>query len=337
MTAQLGFDLRPRPVQRAAAISATLLLWTAAGRPTNTTDLTGTVDATRSTGARCWWCGHEAPDGHVRPLSCLTDTFPYPLEAAVPASPWLCLPCGWTLCDRVALPQYLGEAKIRARAKKGGRLIVSVNGEPAARWLVHDLADGTVGLWAVTGNAASEEPWHEAWAAGEVPPGMAQAVSYAQLAPEATEKFRSYHHLATLSRWWPCTDSDRAGIREWLCNPPPPPWVAVIGDGKKHAAIRAQLLDAVTTDSSLAVALFKDAIVQYRPAELIEAIASIEALIRAGAGDSDIETGLYSPRGIELVAAIRQHEPVVARWRGGPGLGLAMYLRRNRQELSDAV
>lgn len=338
MTAQLGLALAPRR-RDVPVVSATLLLWEAAGRPTNTTDLTGANDASRHPGARCWWCGHVAPDGWVRPVTCLPDTFPFPLEAAVPRSEWLCLPCGWTLCDRILLPAEIGAAKIRARAARGGRSIVSVRGAPAARWLVLELADGRVGLWTTGANAAADEPWTEAVAELRAAPRdvgpcrFVEAVAVEDLAPEATEKFRSYHHLAHRGRWWPCTDSDRAGIRAWLLNPPAPPWVAVIGDGKKHAAIQAQLYDAVTVAAGTCVAWFRGAAVTYEPVALAMQVEAAEELIRAGASDEEIQTGRYAPRDLRLRLAIRGFDHVIDPIRGGPALPLVLYLRRNRKEL----
>lgn len=332
---QLAFTLRPRAAPPVPALSVTHLLWTAAGRPTDTTDLTGTVDSARSPGAVCWWCGHVAPDGLVRPRSCLPDTFPYPAQVAVPESPYLCLPCGWTLCDRIRLPADIGAAKIRTRAAKGGRLIVSVRGAPAARWLVLELADGSIGLWTVEGNAASEEPWTEAIEGLRVEPRtvgvnrFVEAVPVEDLAPEATEKFRSYHHWAQPGSWWPFTDTDRMALRARLLDPPAGPWVCVIGDGKGHSALQAQILDAVG-----AVYWHRArAVVRYEPAILARQIAAVEALVVAGANDEEIAAGRYSPRGLDLLRAVREHDPVVEPIRGGPTLALVTYLRRNRKEL----
>lgn len=335
-----------RPV---AALSVTHLLWTAAGRPTNTTDLTGAVDARQIPGAACWWCGHPAPDGWVRPVSCLPDTFPYPLESAIPESRWLCLPCGWTLCDRIALPRAIGEARIRARAVKGGRLIVSVRGAPAERWLVLELADGSVGLWTpATTNAAAEEPWTEAVDELRAEPRdvgpcrFVERVPYEVLAPEATEKWRSFHHVVARGEWWPFTDTDRITLRELLLSPPPPPWAVVIGDGKKHHGIVAQQLDAVTTRPDVHVVYHRGDVVVYEPADLARAIAAVEALVVAGADDPSIETGLYTPPtrpGVSPAAfrlAVAQHDPVVAGIRGGKMLPLVMYLRRSRADLGVA-
>lgn len=332
MTAQLALALGPRP---AAVLSVTRLLWEAAGRPTNTTDLTGRVDAVRVPGARCWWCGQPAPDGWARPRSILPDTFPYPLETAIPESPHLCLPCGWTLCDRVALPGGIAAEKIRTRATKGGRLIVSVRGAPAQRWLVLELADGTVGLWTPAENTAAEVPWTEAVEALRAAPvdvgpcRYVEAVPLDALAPEATEKFRAYHHWCSGGQWWPFTDSNRMELRARLLAGPRSPWCCVIGDGKGHSALQAQLLDAVD-----AVYLHRQrAVVRCTPADLTRWLEAVEALLVAGATDDEIARGRYAPRGLELLVAVRTHDPVVAEIRGGPTLALVLYLRRNRKEL----
>jgi len=327
---QLALTLGPRPV---AALSVTRLLWTAAGSPTNTTDLTGRVDSALVPGSRCWWCGHASD--RVRPRSCLPDTFPYPAQVAVPESPYLCLPCGWTLCDRVALPGIIAGDKIRARATRGGRLIVSVRGAPAARWLVLELADGSVGLWTTGENAAAEEPWTEAVEALRGAPvdvgpcRYVEAVALADLAPEATEKFRAYHHFADPSGWWPFTVANRQELRARLLAPPRSPWVCVIGDGKGHAALQAQLLDAVD-----AVYLHPErAVIRCSPVDLARWIAAVEALVIAGANDEEIASGRYAPRGLDLLLAVRAHDPTVAEIRGGPTLALVTFLRRNRKEL----
>lgn len=345
---QLGLlDYRP-PVALVAPVSVTHMLWEAAGRPTAVEHATSAP-----AGSRCWWCGHRCPHhpdggGWARPRAVLPDTFPFPADASAPRSEWLCLPCGWTLSDRVALPGSQGADKIAARCAKGGRLIVSVRGAPARRWLVLQLADGTVGLWEPATNVAGEEGWTAALGALRTAPAdvgpcrFVDAVPLDALQPEATEKFRSYHHLAhgpqpdgTPARWWPCTDTQRLQIRDWLLAPPAPPWVCVIGDGKKHAAVAAQLLDAVTTSAALCVVYHRGDLVAYRPEALARVISAVEALVSAGAGDDEIATGGYAPRSLALLLAIRGHDRIVAPYRGGPVLPLATYLRRNRAQLAE--
>lgn len=316
----------------------TALLWRAAGCPTNTTNTKGEVDSYPCT-ELCWWCGQPSP-GWARPRSCLPGTFPYPLEASVPESPHLCMPCGWTLCDRIALPHTIGVERIRSKAVQGRRQIVSIKGSEPQRVLTLELADGSVGLWSVASRAAAEKPWLDARKAlREIPMDVGPceylgAVSYDDLDAGPVEKFRSFHHFATRDRWWPCTDSDRMQIREWLLDPPPAPWVGVIGEGKKHHAISAQLLDAVTTRDDLCCVYHLGNVIHYRPAEFARVIAAIEDLVALGAYDDEIASGDYRGRsGVEWLLALRRSEPVIQPWRGGPGLPLALYLRRNSKEL----
>lgn len=326
---------------RPSVVSVTRLLWEAAGCPVDTTGKDGEVDAFR-TSERCWWCGLPSP-GWGRPRSILPATFPFPLEAAAPASEVLCICCGWTLCDRIRLPKALALDRIRSKAEQGRRQIVSVAGGPPERWLALELADGQVGLWSCAGNTRDEEPWIAARAELRETPrtvGPCEYMgsrSYDELDSGPVEKFRSFHHLAARGDWRPRTDSDRMEIRDWLLSPPPAPWVAVIGDGKKHHAISAQLLGAVTRESDTCCAYYQGSAVWYRPSELADLVAAIESLITAGAGDDEIREGTYAPRGLPLLLALRQAEPVVDVHRGGPALELALYLRRNRKELANAA
>lgn len=326
------------PLRPVDAPSVTRLLWEAAGRPTDTTGTDKQPDAYRCT-ERCWWCGQPAP-GWARPKSALTDTFPWPIEAAVPDSPHLCMPCGWTLCDRVRLPHDYAVARIQSKAQQGRRQIVSLRGGAPERWLTLELADGTVGLWTCGPNAASEKPWSDATKTLRNEPRdvgpcrFVEAVPYADLDAGPVEKFRSFHHFATRNRWWPCTDTDRAEIRAWLLDPPEPPWVAIIGEGKKHHAVAAQLLDAVTTTNDLCCVYRLEQAVYYRPTDLARLIAAVEGLILAGARDEEIASGDYRGRAsIDWLRALRDYEPTVAEVRGGPIVDLALYLRRNAKEL----
>lgn len=329
----LGF--RPAPPD----VSVTLLLWEAAGRPTNTTGKDGKVDSYRCT-ERCWWCGRRSP-GWARPQAVLPDTFPYPLEASVPESPHLCLPCGWTLCDRIALPASYAAERIQSKAKQGRRQNVSVNGGPIEKWLTLELEDGTVGLWTPGKNAAAEKPWQAAVKTLRAKPetvGPCEykgAVPYSALDVGPVEKFRSFHHFATRDRWWPCTDSDRMEIRAWLLSPPKGPWVGVIGDGKKHHAINAQMLDAVATDE-LPCVYIQGSAVYYDPAMLARQVEAAEELVRAGAHDEEIASGEYRGRSsLDWLRALRVHEPVLNEIRGGPTLDLVRYIRRNKKELEN--
>lgn len=306
-------------------MTPTHLLWQAAGCPTDTTSAPGAPHDVVRRDVRCWWCAQ--PHAWGRPVSCVPDTFADRHLAALPESAWLCLPCGWTMCDRVRLPGEQGVAQIRARVAKGGRLIVSVRGAAPSRWLVRE-AGGRVELRRPGVNAAADE------AAWLVEP--ADVVDYADLTPDATERFRNYHHLAHASRWWPCTNASRQAIRAWLLDPPATPWVAVISDGQKHAALDAQRLDAITT-SALAVVYYRGSVVRYRPAALALVVDAVEAIVAAGANDDEVQSGRYAPRDLALLRALREHDSVVAEWRGGAGLDLALFLRRPRAALLEAL
>lgn len=317
--------------------NATRLVWEAAGRPMNTTGTDKQPDATQAEG-RCWWCAADL-EGWARPRSVLPSTFPLPLQAAVPASEWLCMPCGWTLCDRIDLPRQMAEERIRMKARVGRRSQVSIDGREPERVITLELADCRVGLWTYGPNAAAEKPWQEARDELREDPRdvgpckLIDIVTYDRLDAGPVEKFRSFHHAATPDRWWPCTDTDRMEIRAWLFNPPPPPWVMILGDGKKHHAISAALLDAVTRQASPCVVYWQGQAVTYEPQELQQVVAAIEALAIAGARDEEVSSGEYMPRGVALALALRTAEPVVAPVRGSPLLDLALYLRRNRKEL----
>lgn len=318
--------------------SVTELLHRAAGFP-STTDKNRTCDEVANH-CSCWWCGRPTNGRARHKKTTLPATFPFPLQASAPESEHLCMPCGWTLCDRVSLPHSIAVDRIRSKAEQGRRQQVSVRGGEPERWLALELADGTVGLWTCGPNAGAEKPWIDARKELREEPrdvgpcAFVEAVPYSELDAGPVEKFRSFHHLATADRWWPCTDSDRMAIREWLLHPPPAPWVAIIGDGKKHHAIAAQLLGAITTTDDVACVYYLGSAVYYRPAHLAGLIGAVEELVRAGASDDEIRAGSYAPRDLALSLATRAHEPTVAIVRGAPILDLALYLRRNQKELS---
>jgi hypothetical protein len=335
------FPSKGSSIIRPGADTVTGILWRAAGSPRDTTDKRGNVDSVPHDGL-CWWCGHPAP-GWARPRSILPKTFPYPLQSAAPDSVHICLPCGWTLCDRIRLPHDYAIERIKTKARQGRRQIVSVRGKSPARWLTLELDNGTVGLWEPASSARFEKPWTDAIKVlrGEPadvgPCRFVEAVDYAELDAGPVEKFRSFHHFATRDQWWACTDTNRADIREWLLRPPEPPWVGVIGEGKKHHAIEAQRLDALTTSNARARVYYLGAVVSYVPATLARQIAAVEELVRLGAGDDEILTGEYRPHAsTEWLLALRRHDPVINEIRGGPTLGLCLYLRRNRKELKNA-
>lgn len=338
-----GHTRRPRlgrgivEAQACDRLTAAHVLWLGAGRP----ECPEIADC--PPGA-CWWCARPVgPRG--RPLSTLPDTFPSHHLAAVPDSRWLCVACGWTLSDAVRLPPAYAAGRIARMADEGRRCIVAVGDAAPERRLLLRLADGQVGLWSPGPNATAEEAWVAAREAlREAPRDVGPcrylgAVSLDALG-DGPAKWRSFHHLATVEpgSWWVATDSDRAAIRAWLIDPPAQPWAAVIGDGKAHAAIygrpspaRGRGIQCVTFRPSRASA---DEGIDYDPQALARQIAAWEALILAGAGDDEIETGRYADRGLGLLRARREHDPILAPLRGGPRIGLVRYLRRGRKELT---
>lgn len=316
-------------------MNATRLIWEGAGRPADTTGETGgVVDVVAYTGP-CWWCGQLAT-GLGRPRGVLPETFPWPLQAAAPEGTHLCLPCGWTLCDRVELPGYVAGPRLTAKADRGCRQVLA-----DGRYLLLRLADGLIGRWSVAPRAVDEDLWHEAVGNLRTNPCDVGVCKYLGAVPESSltagpvEKFRAYHHFATASRWWPCTDTDRMEIRAWLLNPPAEPWVGVIGEGKKHHAIKATLMDAVSNPAGHGVqsVYHLESVIHYLSSDLARWIDAAERLIRAGAGDDEITSGHYYR--LSDIVALRRAEPVIAEVRGGPTLALVLYLRRNRKELAD--
>lgn len=331
--------------------TAARILWHGAGCPAAPDEVTRN--------GPCWWCGLDCA-GRARPLSCLASTFPDDHLAAAPESRFLCAACGWTLNDRVSLPAEQGQSRIRMKAEAGRRAKVSLRGAEPDRYLLLELADGRVGLWSCGPNARAEKPWEAARdALREAPADVGpcrflEAVSYDDLDPGPVEKFRCFHHLGTARRWRPCTDTHRMEIREWLLSPPAEPWVGIIGDGKKHAAIyaefspgRVRIHSRPRADADGQVGLFsqppgdvdaeqrvyfRGQMIDYLPAELARQIAAVEALVVAGARDEEIASGDYAPRA-ELVIPLATHEPTIAPLRGSPTVDLLLYLRRNAKEL----
>lgn len=331
--------------------TAAEILWFGAGRP----EVADVVDCPAS--ADCWWCGHSC-DGHARPLSSLPPTFPAPQRAALPLSQWLCRACGWSMCETVSLPASVSQARLELKARAGRRATVAISGEPASKRLILQLNNGEIGIWESPSGVSSFE--------GSTPdtetlrrvPQDATAISKGRLGDRpfvceflgaypldalsdgasggsGTEKFRTYHHLGTCSRWLPCTDGDKTIIRQWVLNPPDEPWACMIFDGKKHGVVFAQPSQAAS--EGIQSIFFQGDQVEYDPATLRRQVAGIETLMLAGAGEDDITSGRYSMAqgGVDLLLLIREHEPALRPLRGTAGMDLAMYLRRSRKELSD--
>ena len=326
--------LRPRVYSGVAE-----LLWEAAGRPDQLTSQDGPDVVAAPRGALCWWCGCPCPTGRGRSVrTAVVSTFPFAHRASAPDSPVVCLPCGWSLCDRISLPARMAADRIRSKAVQGRRQVVSLRGAEPERYLVLELEDGRVGLWVPGAASRDEEPWTASVRELRVEPRdvgpcrLLEIVTYDDLGAGPVEKFRSYHHFGDRSRWFPCTDSDRAALRAWLLDPPRQPWAGVIGDGQKHFVIEAQRADAIS-HGALQTISYLGLVVRYQPTDLDALIGAIEEMIRAGHHDEDIASGRYRDRGPEAFRAVRRLDPTIAPHRGSAFLDLALYLRRNRKEL----
>lgn len=291
-----------------------------------------------ATAAACWWCGLPSP-GSGRPFGdAIPDTFPDRHRAAVPASPVVCAPCAWTLSDRIALPADLADAGIGRRLDAGGRARLSVDGDdPGRPRLFLRLADGRIGVWSAATPTAREAPWLEARETLRLDPVDVGPCTLLAVVPEsalsagATARFRNYHHIATPSTWRPCTNADRAVLRDFLLAPPPAvPWVVVIGDGQKHGAIYAD--EAVVHPGDAPAAYVDGAAARWRAGDLPRWLRAVEQLRLAGVSDDEIRTGRYT----RAPLAVRAHEPEVRPLRDRPAcLDLVMFLRRLPKELPD--
>jgi hypothetical protein len=284
----------------------------------------------------CWWCGlHSDLTGST---ALIPDTFPDRHMARARQSDRLCAACAWTLCETVVLPREYGVARVASLATQGRRAQVRVRGADPARYLILRLDSGEVGLWQAQDSAKKEDAWKEAIPALRANPVDVPGVPYlgavalTDLEPDATEKFRCYHHFGgDALPWEVATDSDKGRIRERLLSPPLGPYVAAIGDGQKHAVIYADPgfgpWDACVYYRPAGKSL------HYQPAELAGLLEAIELLCVAGADDDEILTGRYRRGGARMLVALPLAEPVLAAVRGGALLDLALYLRRPRPVL----
>lgn len=327
-------------------MTAARLLWLAAGSPTLTT--TGDPpEWSEPHEGTCWWCGLPA-SGLCRRVDKLPSTFPPQPQPARPDASHLCPACSWSLSDRVALPPARAAEQAEKRLTDGGRMQLG-----RGRRLVLRLADGRIGLWSCGPNATAEKPWMSARKALRESPEDVGVCAHEGAVPvddldlPAEAKFRNYHHFGSRSRGWhPWTATHRHLIRDWLLDPPEDPWVGTIGDGQKHTVIYGVVSPGrpVAYDGTLwgrradpvQQVYVEGTVVHYRPAELGAQLEAVEALIRAGAGDEEVSTGRYRHRGgPEWLITYRRCEPIVSAVRGGPVMGLLLYLRRNRKELEN--
>ena len=318
---------------------ATWVLWEAAGRPTH-------PDFTPYTGP-CWWCGVGAP-GEGWALRLLPDTFPARPLAKVQDATHLCAACGWTLASGFALPQPLAVERLRERAalawRGNRRTEVSVDGAPAQKRLVLELADGTIGLWTPATPKSAEDAWAAQLDRQRVAPGDVGPVRYVgayppgRLAPGVEQRFFVWHHVTLpdgdgLPRWRPMTDAEKPALRaHLLCDDLDGGHLGanVLSVEKKHCALFA--LPEQWRPGALRVVWFAGQNLTFRAPTLARLIEAIEALLLAGVREEAIVHGAYSGRA-DLLALIAQHEPTIAQHRHRALLDLALYLRRPVGEL----
>jgi hypothetical protein len=319
--------------------SATWVLWEAAGRPTH-------PDFTAYTGP-CWWCGVNA-SGEGWPLRLLPDTFPARDFARAGHATHLCAACGWTLASGFALPGSLAAERLRERAtlawRGNRRTEVCIDGAPAQKRLVLELADGTIGLWTPATPKSAEDAWAAQLDRQRVAPGDVGPVRYVgaypadRLAPGLEQRFFVWHHVTLpdpngMPRWRPMTDAEKPAMRRHLLRDDLDGGhlgANVLSVEKKHCALFA--MPEQWRPGAPRVVWFAGQSITYRAPTLARLIEAIEALLLAGVREEALVSGAYSG-GAEALPLIAQHGPTIAKHRHRPLLDLALYLRRPVGEL----
>ncbi len=318
----------PRPVQ-AHPLTATRLLWLAAGRPLVDWDL-------EPYAGRCWWCGMDScglgrprraqrlPRG-ARKVDPLPDTFTDDAWAACRDATHICEACAWTMSDWVNAPLSFAGPKVASLgapdADEDGGLSARIGERPEK---ITAKPDGTGSLIVSPLARGSFSP---------------VTLSPDALAARVTTKFRNWDHIghAGDAPQWRIgkvvRQSDRDWMRDALLNPPPCEWVAVLGDGQKHGALKAAISHGEAPTQT--VYLEGSGLVCYEPDELATLIASVEHLRCAGLHDETIA----SQRLIATPAqypTVRAHGPAV-RAALITNLALALALARRAKEIPDRV
>lgn len=333
-------------------MTAAEILWEGAGRPE-------VADVAAGPDVPCWWCGHKT-GGRGRPIESLPATFPAPQRAACKESQWLCRACGWSLCEAVSLPATIAQARIAQKAALGKRASVAIGkGKPEKRMILV-LDSGKIGVWTspsgvsnLDGALSLDKTPLSVPALRKVPVSFL-GISHGRLGDRpmtceflgeypiedlsdgattgaGTEKFRSYHHFGTVSRWLPCTDSDKALMREWILNPPDEPWAGMIYDAKKHGVV----FTSASMPGGVQTLFFQGENIDYDPRVLSRQIEAVNALSTAGAREEEMDRGVYTSGGIPLILAVREHDHVLRSIRGGPTMALCLYLRKSKKEMDD--
>jgi hypothetical protein len=157
----------------------------------------------------------------------------------------------------------------------------------------------------------------------------------ADLSARLTTKFRNWDHVAINGQWRigkAVRPSDREWMRDIVLSPPAGDWCLVIGDGQKHAAIKAIVSDGYADEQTVCI---EGQVVTYIPAQMARLIEAVERLRIAGFRDEDIERGAIIAIDSARLSVARSEGPVVSPWATSPTLSLALRLARRAKEFTD--
>jgi len=249
----------------------------------------------------------------------------------------MCAACCWTISDRIRLPADVALAQLGRRLEDGGRVEVTYPEHDEPQKVIGlRLADGRIGLWARSPvNVGAEKPWLDAREALRDEPVDVDGCPLIGVFAEheigtGAARFRNYHHVGTAYSWHPYPNSTegKAAIRAYLLDPPESGWVCVLGDGQKHAAAYAEIVDGQPC-----CYLVGSGIVRWDHGDLARWLEAVEAVLLAGGREEEITSGRYARGGAALRRALLAHGPTLDRIRGSGGLDLALTLRRPLEAL----
>lgn len=299
-------------------MTAARLLWAAAGRPLIAAEM-------EPYQGPCWWCGLPS-DGHGRPIqsrrgckvAALPDTFTDGPWAACKAASHICEACAWTMCDWVLVPESerLSTLSRALSGEEEGAGKSSGNLRGTAEKIRITPTGDLLRVATVKGEALGD------WTA-------------ADLSARLTTKFRNWDHAAVGGQWRigkAVRPSDREWMRDLVLSPPDGDWCLVIGDGQKHAAIKAIVSDGYADDQTVCI---EGQVVTYTPADLARLIEAVERLRIAGFRDEDIERGAIIASDPARLSVARSEGPIVSPWATSPTLNLALRLARRAKEITD--
>lgn len=283
----------------------------------------------------CWWCGCASPTGRGWPIGRLSDTFQGAEAARSPRSEAVCAPCAWTLGVGFRLPRAYGLERVRIKAEQGRRVDLRLDGDDV-KLLIARLDDGAAGLWATAGKR-DEEAWLSSLHALRAAPRAVGDCRYLGARPIETlepglERFvQAFHHFVVDGVWSVCTDADKPRVRAHLLRDDivGPAVTSLVTTQGKHTLIHTPVEYPETGTRTV----YFGGPVRYRPGELADLLAAVEALRLAGSSQEEMAVGEYAGRDLRWLTAFRRFEPTVAAYRGGRLLDLALYLCRSYPEL----